>query len=114
MQTASSDLARMKGLLDQAHRNTGMQTKKLEDTFKRVERANSEALAAKQKVASLQMDLANALDRHQSAAALAEAQLEMANQRQQALEEELRWKESKYMEVDSLSVSRSYSGRYPV
>ena len=58
-----------------------------------LEAANSEALSAKQNAASLQMDLASALDKQQSASALANSRLEAAMQRQQALEEELHWKE---------------------
>ena len=108
MQAASADVSRVKGLLDQANRSALMQAKRLEETFKKVETANSEALAAKQQVASLQMDLANTVDKHQSAAALSSAMLEVAEQRQQALEEELRWKDSNYMEVRQL-ICHAYS-----
>ena len=58
-----------------------------------LEAANSEALSAKQNAASLQMDLAGALDKQQSVSVLANSRLEAAVQRQQALEEELHWRE---------------------
>lgn len=93
MQASSAEITRLKGLLDQAYKNASLQAKKLEETIRSVETANSEALSAKQNAASLQMDLASALDKQQSAAALANSRLEAAVQRQQALEEELRWKE---------------------
>ena len=93
MQASSAEIARLKGLLDQAYKNASLQAKRLEETMRGLEAANSEALAAKQSAASLQMDLASALDKQQSAAALASSRLEAAVQRQQALEEELRWKE---------------------
>ena len=92
----------MKSLLDLAYKNASLQAKKLEETVRGLESANSSALAAKQKAASLQMDLASAQDRHQSADALSKSRLEAAVQRQQALEEELRWREENDIEASSL------------
>ena len=50
-----------------------------------METANSEALATKQKVASLEMDLANALDKYHYSSALADDRQNIIAQRQQAL-----------------------------
>ena len=58
MQAAEAEVARLKTLLEAAEKQAANQSSKLEEASNKLEGANSEALAARQAAASLEMDLA--------------------------------------------------------
>lgn len=88
----------MRQSLDSAKEEAAAKLKELEDLHRQLEAANSDALAAKEAAAGLNIDLANALDRLASQTAIAASAKEAAEARETALKEELKGLKSRHAE----------------
>ena len=82
-------MSHLEGLLDEARQESSLQAERLEEGAKTVEAAHSKTLAAEQKAASLQMDLASALDNQLIAAENARARVEEVQRGEKSLQQEL-------------------------
>ena len=82
-------MSHLEALLDEARQESSLQAERLEEGAKMVEAAHSKTLAAEQKAASLQMDLASALDNQLIADDKARARLEEVQRGEKSLQQEL-------------------------